>query len=149
MTNHELIVVLNNLIQTCKDCEAGFRICAQSQSESYFGISLMEHSKNCGDAALELENLVVEHGGNPERSGSLSGALHRRWIGIKAAIMGKDDEAILDECERGEIIARHNYRQALSQELPELERKVIERQYQEVYRNYEMVKMMREQMHTH
>ena len=39
------------------------------------------------------------------RSSSISGALHRRWVDIKGVITGKDDEAILNECERGEDVA--------------------------------------------
>jgi len=62
-------------------------------------------AERCALAARELQDLVVSLGGKPAVSPSLSGTLHRRWVDIKAAILGKDDEAILNECERGEDVA--------------------------------------------
>jgi uncharacterized protein (TIGR02284 family) len=149
MTNHELISTLNNLIQTCKDGEEGFKACAEAQTDPGIRTSLLERSTNCAYAARELQNLVAQHGGEPEKGGTWSGAMHRQWIDIKSSLLGKDEKAILDECERGEDAAKHNYREALSQDLPPLERAVVERQYQGVVRNHDAVKLMRDRMHAH
>lgn len=149
MTNQELISTLNHLIQTCKDGEVGFRTCAVDVVDPTVKESLMERASNCAAAARELQNMVIQHGGSPEQSGSLGGTLHRRWIDIKSAVMGKDERTILDECERGEDVAKHNYSGALAKDLPPLERAIIEHQYQGVLRNHEAVKAMREQAHTH
>lgn len=149
MTNQELISTLNHLIQTCKDGEVGFRACAGDQLDPAVKTSLLERSANCAAAARELQNLVIQHGGSPEQSGSLTGTLHRRWIDIKSSVMGKDERAVLDECERGEDVAKHHYSSALAKDLPPLERAIIERQYQGVLRNYEAVKVMRDHAHSH
>jgi uncharacterized protein (TIGR02284 family) len=149
MTNQELISTLNNLIQTCKDGEVGFRTCAVDQLDPDIKSSLLERSEKCAAAARELQNLVIQHGGTPEQSGSLSGTLHRRWVDIKSAIMGQDEKSILDECERGEDVAKEHYRTALAKDLPPLERAIIERQYQGVLKNHEAVKAMRDHAHSH
>jgi uncharacterized protein (TIGR02284 family) len=149
VTNQKLISILNSLVQTCKDGEEGFRACAQEQNDTNIKISLMERSANCGAAARELQNLVIQHGGAPEQSASLSGALHRRWIDIKSSIIGRSEKAILDECERGEDVAKRSYQEALSQDLPPLERAIIERQYQGVLRNHDAVKAMRDHAAFH
>lgn len=149
MTNQELISTLNSLIQTCKDGEVGFRTCAVDQLDPEIKASLMERSSTCSAAARELQNLVIQHGGTPEQSGSLSGTLHRRWVDIKSTVMGKDEKSILDECERGEDVAEHHYSNALAKDLPPLERAIIERQYQGVLKNHAAVRAMREQVHSH
>ena len=35
-------------------------------------------------------------------SGSVAGALHRGWVDVKSMVTGKDEEAVLNEAERGE-----------------------------------------------
>jgi uncharacterized protein (TIGR02284 family) len=58
--------------------------------------------------------------------------VHRGWINIKAAVTGKDEGAIISECERGEDVAKRNYQHALEQTLPSDVRLLIERQYMQV-----------------
>jgi uncharacterized protein (TIGR02284 family) len=72
--------------------------------------------------------------------------LHRRWVDLKSAITGKDDEAILNECERGEDVAVKSYRNALEKDLPPDIRSVVERQYNGVLRNHDQVKSLRDQI---
>src|SRR5882757_4208682 len=98
----DVISTLNDLIETCKDGEMGFKTCAEDISDGQYRQPFLTLAAGCSEAAKELKVLVVSHGGNPETKASLSGTLHRRWIDIKSAIMGKDDEAVLNECERGE-----------------------------------------------
>jgi len=85
-------------------------------------------------------------GGAPAPRSSVSGTLHRQWVNIKSAIMGKDDEAILNECERGEDAAVNAYRKALSEDLPSDVRLIVERQYQGVLANHDRVKALRDQV---
>jgi uncharacterized protein (TIGR02284 family) len=59
-------------------------------------------------------------------------------------ITGRDDEAILNECERGEDVALKSYRKALEKDLPMDVRSVVERQLQGVQRNHDQVKALRD-----
>ena len=61
--------------------------------------------------------------------------------------MGKDDDAIMRECERGEDMALKSYRRALEKDLPLDVRAVVERQYQGVIQNYELMKNLRHRAH--
>jgi uncharacterized protein (TIGR02284 family) len=70
--------------------------------------------------------------------------LHRRWIDIKSAVMGKDVETVLNECERGEDVAKKSYRRALEKDLPLDIKAVIERQYQGVLQNHDAIKALRD-----
>lgn len=148
MDNDDVISTLNDLIETSKDGEEGFRTCAEDISDPQMRTLFESRSQSCALAVTELQELVRSFGGDPQSRSSLSGTLHRRWIDIKSAITGKDDEAILSECERGEDVAVKNYRHALEKDLPANVRSVVERQYNGVLRNHDQVRTLRDQIRT-
>jgi uncharacterized protein (TIGR02284 family) len=144
MDNDDIISTLNDLIETSKDGEAGFRTCAEDIMDPQLKKLFLNRAQSCATAATELQQLVRTYGGDPETSGGLGGALHRRWVDIKSAISGHSDEAVLAECERGEDVAVRSYRNALEKSLPPEVRALVERQYQGVLKNHDMVKSLRE-----
>jgi uncharacterized protein (TIGR02284 family) len=144
MNNDEVVSALNDLIETSKDGEEGFRTCADDIKDPQLKNLFLNRAQSCATAAAELQQLVRTYGGDPETSGGLGGALHRRWVDIKAAITGRNDEAVLAECERGEDVAVRSYRNALEKALPPEVRAAVERQYQGVLKNHDMVKGLRE-----
>jgi uncharacterized protein (TIGR02284 family) len=146
MDNDDVISTLNDLIETCKDGEQGFRTCAEDIKDTKMKSFFVDRAQRCAEAAAELQQEVRALGGNPETSSSVSGTLHRRWVDIKGLITGKDDEAILNECERGEDVAKRSYANALAKELPANIRTIVERQYNGVLRNHDQVKAMRNQV---
>ena len=75
--------------------------------------------------------------------GSLAGAMHRGWVNFKASVSGRPDLAILEECERGEDVAKARYREALGKELPEDIRLVVQRQYDGVEQNHDQIRDLR------
>ena len=85
----------------------------------------------------------MENLNEPETHSSIAGNLHRRWVDLKSMITGKSDEAILNECERGEDVALKAYREALEKDLPANVRLLVEKQYQGVQRNHDEVKALR------
>jgi uncharacterized protein (TIGR02284 family) len=143
MDSKEVISTLNDLIETCKDGEEGFRTCAEDIKDTQMKSFFTSRAQSCAEAAAELQQEVRTLGGSPENRSSISGALHRRWVDIKGVITGKDDEAILNECERGEDVAKRNYAKALEKALPANIKSIVERQYQGVLKNHDQVKAMR------
>jgi uncharacterized protein (TIGR02284 family) len=141
----EVIGVLNDLIETSKDGEEGFKECAEKVERSYLKTLLKERARECKTAATELQTIVQRLGGTPEDSASATGRLHRRWTELKATLTGKSEQAVLDECERGEDVAKKSYKEALeNQVLPPDIRAVVERQYHLVLRNHNQVKALRD-----
>ena len=140
MERDDVVDTLNNLIETCKDGEEGFRTCAEDIKRADLKPLFQRAAQRCAEGARELQSLVQRYGGEPERSGSLVGSAHRRWVDIKSSILGKDDAGVLTECERGEDVAKESYQKALKQDLPTDVRAVVERQYQGVLEHHDTVR---------
>jgi len=108
--------ILNELIETSKDGENGFRKAAQDARDPQLKSLFTTCAQRCADGARELQQVVRANGGDPEKSGSVAAALHRGWISLKESVASRDDKAILEEVERGEDYAKAQYRKALEQE---------------------------------
>ena len=145
MDNDDVISTLNDLIETSKDGEEGFRTCAADVSDPQLKTFFSNRAQACAAAAIELQELVRAYGGDPEQSSGFGAALHRRWVDIKAMVTGKDDKAVLKECERGEDVAVASYRNALEKNLPVEVRSIVERQFQGVLQNHDQVRSLRDQ----
>jgi uncharacterized protein (TIGR02284 family) len=145
MENNDVISTLNDLIQTCKDGVEGFRTCAEDIKNPELKTYFSDRAERCTRAAEELQDLVIDLGGDPATFSHLSGTLHRRWVDVRSAITGKSEQDVLDECERGEDVAKHHYEAALKKDLPESVRLVVEDQYRGVQLNHDQVKGMRNQ----
>lgn len=141
--NDALISTLNGLIETCKDGQEGFTQAAEGVEDSNLQTLFREYAFRRSQYVGELQSLVQTLGGDPEDSGSISGAMHRGWINIKSAVTGRDEAAVLNECERGEDVAKDAYKQALEMDLPGYIREVVENQYQGVLAAHDNIKALR------
>lgn len=140
----KIMSVVNELIETSKDGEKGFTRSAEEVKEPQIKSLFLKRAQVCGAAARELEDQIRALGGEVDAGGSVSGALHRGWVNIKAAVTGHDTAAILAETERGEDYAKKVYEEALEEELPADLRQLIERQYQGVLANHDEVRDLRD-----
>jgi len=136
--------MLNDLIETSKDGENGFRSAAEDAKSAELKATFLRRAEDCAKGASELQQLVSRMGGNPEQGGSVAGAMHRGWMDLKAKVTHRDDLAILEECERGEDVAKAKYRKALDASLPDDVRAVVQRQYDGVVSNHDAVRDLRD-----
>jgi uncharacterized protein (TIGR02284 family) len=147
-SNADIVSTLNELIETCKDGQEGFKQAAEGVERSDLKSLFFEFSQQRGHFAGELQSLVQSMGEEPETSGSTAGALHRGWINIKAAVTGKDEKAVLNECERGEDSAKNTYKDALEKPFPNAIMDVISNQYESIQMAHDRVKMLRDSYDT-
>lgn len=140
----EVVDVLNDLLESCRDGDYGFREAAEHAKAQDIKIILARHADECRAAGLELETFIRQLGGTPDEGGSVSGALHRGWVSVRGTLSGYSDKATLDECERGEDTAVARYRKALKENLPAGIRAVVERQAQGAQQNHDQVKALRD-----
>ncbi|HEX8188390.1 MAG TPA: PA2169 family four-helix-bundle protein [Pyrinomonadaceae bacterium] len=128
----EVISTLNGLIETCRDGQEGFRAAAEGVRSAELRELFHGYARQRAGFAGELQDEVRRLGGEPERTGSLAASLHRGWMGLRAALDGADDRAVVAECERGEAVALEAYRAALGGDMPANVRAMVERQFAEV-----------------
>ena len=142
--NGDAIDTLNHLLECCRDGEYGFRECAAHTKAPDIKVVLGRRAGDCNSAAAELQQLILQMGGEPEEGGTVGEALHRGWVSVKGTLGGYSDYDMLDECERAEDVALAQYRKALKQSLPPHARAVVERQAAGVQVNHDQIKALRD-----
>ena len=105
MDTNGVIATLNDLIETSRDGEQGFRTCAEGVTSPNLKTLFEAAARRCAEGAAELEAKVRGLGGQPAQGGSVSGSMHRAWTNIKSTITGMNEHAVLGEWERGEDTA--------------------------------------------
>jgi len=98
LKNAEVVSVLNDLIQTCEDGIHGFRTAADAVKNPAAKALFASRLPKIELGQRELKAEVRRLGGDPDKSGTVAGAMHRGWINLKSAITGKNEEAIVMEC---------------------------------------------------
>ena len=144
MDNGKVISILNDLIETCRDGQEGFKEASENATSPDLKRFFLEASRERARCIGELQQEVRTLGGDPEKSGSTAGALHRVWMDIKGTLTGKDDASILNEAERGEDSAVKAFQDALKQSLPANSRSTVQRQFSEIKLTHDRVKQMRD-----
>ena len=138
----QVISTLNNLIQICRDGEEGFQTAAGGVKGAGLSELFQDYARQRASFAGELRDEVRRLGGEPAEAGSITGSLHRGWMGLKAALTGEDERAVLAECERGEDSALAAYRAALGVDMPASVRTMVERQFAEVREARERIRVL-------
>ena len=144
MDHGAVVRCLNELIETSRDGENGFRQCAEKADDPKLKDVFLARVNDCRSAIVELNRYVTQYGGSPQKSGSAAGAAHRVWLTIRQGVT-HSKASILAECERGEDRAVAAYRKALKKPLPSDVSSLVERQMQDVQRNHDKVKALRDQ----
>ena len=142
METNDVIKTLNDLIETSEDGMKGFSEAAEKATDASLKDEFGKRSQQCAASIQELQSCVRTLGGEPADSGSVTGAAHRGWVAVKAAI-GDANVAVLEEVERGEDHAKAQYKKALTMALPMAVKVVVEQQYNGVLRNHDRMRDLR------
>src|SRR6266480_424307 len=141
----ELTSTINDLIETLKDGQEGFKQAAEGVKDPQLKSLFTDYSLQRSRFATELQSEARVLGeSEPETSSSAAGALHRAWINLKSAVTKGDDHAILAECERGEDSAVEEYKKALDNGLSAPVQEIVSRQYAEIKQAHDRVKHLRD-----
>ena len=138
--NDNVISTLNGLIETCRDGQNGFQTAAEGITNSELKTLFHGYAQQRARFVGELQTEVRRLGGDPENMGSVAATLHRGWINIKSTVTGKDESAIIAECERGEDSAVSTYRDALDEDLPANIRTIVDRQYADIKQAHDRIR---------
>ncbi len=144
MDENNVVSVLENLIETCKDGQKGYQDAAQHVKRPDLRSYFNEQSMERGRFAQELQTELAK-AGKPDKkvSGSASAAMHRAWIDTKVALSG-GDKSILESIEKGEDDARDTYQKTLSGSLSPNLAEIVRRQATSVQRAHDKVRTLRD-----
>src|SRR5687768_9209404 len=118
---------LNTLIATLIDSVDGYQKAAADTTNTRFAEMFNARARDRQQHVTKLQAVVARLGGNPEDDGSTTAAMHRGWINLKEAVLGRDDEAIVKEVERGEDYLKNKFETALrNADLPAEARTALE-----------------------
>ncbi len=146
MTNDKTLSTLNDLVEICKDGQLGFRTAAGDAKDAELARIFTEFTAQRTTFIAELQDQIRSLGADPEKTGSVSGTLHRGWIDLKSAISSNEPHAVLAECERGEDAAVKAYREALEENLDPITRGIVSRQYASVQAAHDRVRQLRDSL---
>ena len=125
--------VLNTLTATLIDSVEGYQKAASDTTNQRYAEMFNARAQERQQAVTKLQAASARLGGNPEDDGSTAAALHRGWINLKEAVVGRDDEAIVKEVERGEDYLKNKFETALrNTDLPAEARSAVEEAWQSV-----------------
>lgn len=143
--NHsEEISTLNTLIATTIDSVTGYENSAKDIDNERFAEIFRQRANERQQVVEELRSEVRRLGGDPEDSGSFMGKTHQRFEDLKAAITGQDEQAVINEVERGEDYLKEKFETALNSDALSGEaRSVVERCYQSVRSGHDQMSQLK------
>jgi uncharacterized protein (TIGR02284 family) len=142
MGNNDVIDILNDLIETCRDGQEGYRAAAANIQNSEFRRLFNIFSQQRAQFVSELQSEVHRLGGEPVTEGSVAGRVHRGWLRFKSKALGADEGSIVGECQAGEEAAISAYQEALKADLPLDVQYVVKRQYMDIRDAYDRIRIL-------
>jgi uncharacterized protein (TIGR02284 family) len=142
--SHHVADELQELIEICRDGQAGYRDGAQNARDPELRRLLNEVSLERSKFAGDLENEAVRWG-KPDvgRSGTTWGAVDRGWANLKAALGGGDD-GILSSMEAGDEFAKKHYDAAIrDKDTPEDIAGILRNQAQAIVGTLDRIRALR------
>ena len=120
MEREKTIDVLNTLITINNDRIEGYETATENTEEQDLKALFARLIANSQQCKQELVTEVTKLGGEPAEGTLVSGKFFRAWMDVKAALTGRDREAILNSCEYGEDEAQETYDEVIKDDLEHL-----------------------------
>ena len=145
MDQARTIKLLQELVDTCRDGQNGYRDAADHVTDSHLREFFNEQSLGRAGFAGELEQEIIRLGkSDPDTSGSAAAAIRRAWIDFKSGL-GGGNATILASVEAGEDSAKETFGKALeSPDLPEDLASLIRRQLTSIAAAHDHIRSLRD-----
>ena len=124
-----------HLVETLQDGRQGFADAAERLNDSdhaAWATTLRRLGEQRAAFATELEQLGSDYGDDVHDDGSVAAKAHRGWMALKDALTGSKPDGVIDACVSGEDHAVSEYEDALSEDLSDGLRTVVQRQLGEI-----------------
>lgn len=138
---------LNRILEKTYDAQNGYANAAENAHDEndpnltrWFAHQGQRRTEYAASIIGEMKNMNLE----ADMDGSVSGDLHRGWLNLKLNFTSDEEEAILEECLRGEKAAIEEYDEVLnnSAELPPTIVNILQTQRDEIQATVNKIKRM-------
>ena len=138
---------LNAILEKTYDAQKGYANAAENAKDEHdpnlarwFAHQGQRRTEYAASLIGEMKNMNLE----PKIDSSVKGDLHRGWLNLKLNFTSDEEEAILEECLRGEKAAIEEYNEVLnhSEELPPSVVNVLQAQKDEIQATVNKIKRM-------
>lgn len=137
---------INTLIATLLDSVEGYQKSADDISNQDLAERFRARARERQQAVASLQAVVARLGGNPEDSTSTLGGAHRMFMNLKEAIVGTDEQTILNEVDRGEDYLKEKFQAALNNaDLAPEARSAVEEAYRTVKSGHDEMSRLKHQ----
>jgi len=146
-TTQEVVDVLNDLVLINNDRIEGYNTAIEDAADIDTDLqSLFSRMKSQSSKLVsELNNQILQLGGEPTTGTTVSGKIYRTWMDVKATFTGKDRQSLLNACEYGEDAAQKAYKEALAEDgLPVDVQQFISGQKSELKSSHDEIKRLRD-----
>lgn len=142
MADHNERWVLNHLIEMCRDEERTLRFAAEHVSNQAVRALFGELASRRAEFAAQLVPHAQRLGGAEASEGTTRGALHRRWVAMKDAVLGHNEMTLIQDAESIERDTLSTFEKALEDLLPPTSRELIEQQCAELRKSHDRVRSL-------
>jgi uncharacterized protein (TIGR02284 family) len=143
--NDKVVSTLKELALFIEDGNRGYKKAADETGNTALKSFCLSQSEQRQSFLNELNSIITLHGGKPEHSGTVKGALYRQFMDVKAGITGSDDVSVINSCIFGEEWAIRAVHDALDNDLPADVRSVVEKQHSVCHSALNQLKAMKDQ----
>jgi len=141
--SEDTIRQLNLLLAKTKEAEKGFAAAAEKAVRVDLKNYFQQKSNRRNVFALEISTAIRALGKTENPNHNYLGDIHRFWMDVKTALSFDTDEALLEECERGEKYSLEDYDKVLAnQNLSIPVRNVLESQRDKVATTIETMQIL-------
>jgi len=142
-SHDEIVEALQDLLEKNYDAEKGFKKAIENTDHTALKTYLKKEAIKRNRFATEIDFEIRALNAQPTEKGSAAATVHRAWIDFKSAIAGSDDEAILEECIRGEKASVEEYENVIKKhKLPAKIEQVITKQLDEIQKTLNNVRRL-------
>lgn len=130
-SHKELVHLLSRLLEKNYDAEKGYKKAIEHADRREIKKFLKDQAVRRNHFATEIDKEIHMLNEHPKSKGdgSVVGNLHKLWMDFRTAITKKDDEALLEECLRGEKASLKEYEKDIEKKfLPTRIKLMLEKQ---------------------
>ncbi|WP_081211181.1 ferritin-like domain-containing protein [Salegentibacter sediminis] len=129
----ERIHSLQELLEKNYDAEKGYKKTLEEADNVNLKEFLKKQAIRRNRFATEIHKAIRALNAEPKEKGSATADLHRTWIDLKTLFTKNDDEAVLEECLRGEKASLKEYEEKLKKtEFTPETKAMLEKHLQEI-----------------